>query len=70
MNRKMKFLRYLVERREMFVPLDNIPGGNIETAEALLREGMIGVERLEKCINCVLLIRGHELIESAKKKEN
>lgn len=71
---KLKFLEYLEQqaiKKEPFVPLDSIPdfGDNKTIAESLLREGLIGVERLEKGMNCVLLMDGHKFLESAKKQD-
>jgi hypothetical protein len=46
---KMKFLKHLAGRKEMFVPLDSMPnfGDNKTIAESLLREGLLGIERRE-----------------------
>jgi hypothetical protein len=65
MDKKMRFLKHLESRKKTFIPLDSIPdfGGNRKIAEELLREGLIGVERLEKGMNCVLLKSGHEIIK-------
>ncbi|MFH1473404.1 MAG: hypothetical protein ABIE55_00785 [Candidatus Aenigmatarchaeota archaeon] len=65
---KMKFLKHLANRKKVFVPIDSIPNGDKEIAEALLREGLIGIERLEKGINCVLLKSGHEFIEKSSSR--
>ena len=61
---KLRILSYLTKRPTELVPLKSIPNANLAVMEALLKEGLIGVERVGNGkINCIITTRGCRFVQ-------
>jgi hypothetical protein len=59
---KLKILRFLAKHTGKLVPMESIPNMSPSLMDGLLKEGLIGVEKLKNGkINCMITRRGYKL---------
>jgi uncharacterized Zn finger protein (UPF0148 family) len=68
---KLKILRLLAKHTGKLVPMESIPNMSPSLMDGLLKEGLIGVEKLKNGkINCMITRRGYKLSKRISFKNN
>jgi hypothetical protein len=68
---KSEILRVLAKHSKKLVPLESIPNASPSLMDDLLKEGLIGVERLKGGhINCIITTRGRRFVQKHIRKNN